>query len=144
MVEDIAGAFVEGFHELYTTLFQEIQFYPHDPSNTPNIYGETKDKTFLDPVNVYAKVTYSPRGPGREENEEEHDLIIKVNRKSFELAGIDLSYDGLEVLKRGMFKSFDGHYYLPVGFTPTGGVFQSTSISFEFECREVDGRYLEV
>ena len=142
MADDIARAFVDGLYEVYSVLYQEILFYPIDPTNLTNVYGESKGKKFLDPVTIFAKVKKAPRGPGRDENEEELDLYVQVPRKSFEIANIPLTAEGLDQLKRGMFKSFDGLYYSPVSFTPYGGTFQSTEMIFNFNCRQVDSRYI--
>ena len=75
MADDIARAFVEGLYEVYSVLYQEILFYPIDPSNLTNVYGESKGKKFLDPVTIFAKVKKAPRGPGRDENEEDLDIL---------------------------------------------------------------------
>lgn len=140
---EISDAFLDGIYEIFSTLYTKVDYYAFDPLAEKNIYGESKDKPYLDPVSLVAKLDRSPRGPGRVENVQQYDMLISIPHKSFILANIPTNTDDMNYIKKGVFKCYD-KFYTPVSMLPYGGAFEGVEMRFQFECREVDERYLSI
>lgn len=141
---EISDAFVDGIYEIFDILYTDVEYYALNPLAEKNLYGESKDKPYLDPVSLVAKCVKSPRGPGRPENVQQLDMLISIPTKSFWLANLDTSVEGLKQMSKGIFKDSLGDFYTPVKIVPYGGAFEGVEMRYQFECQIVDTRYLNV
>ena len=101
--ERISNEFLEGIYEVFSLLMTDQIFLKLlDEKNTvTNIYEETKQKTYLEPIQLVGKVSFS-KEQGEEDVEGVQDLAtITIPTKSLLDNNISVSPDNLKTLIKG-------------------------------------------
>ena len=108
----ISEEFLDGIHEIYSLIMtDQIFFKLLDETNTvTNIYGETKQKTYLAPLQLVGKFSLS-KAQGEEDVEGLQDYAtFTIPTKSLLDNNIDISPQNYETLEKGVM-SYDGVDY---------------------------------
>lgn len=112
---DIRNDFVEGVHEIFTTLFNDgeedgLDLYLLSDKTKTNIYQENKVKLYKKPVKLVTQAHINPVH-GEESVEGIKGIAsFVVPLKSFQEREIDLSTEGLDKIRRGIVE-FHGTFY---------------------------------
>lgn len=111
---NIQNAFLDGMEEVYKTLFtEEIEFaFLDEESTKTNIYGETSEKVYLEPIKLIGKATTNFE-QGEQPVEGIHvDCVITIPTKQFITNEIPRStFADFERLRKGKF-FYKGYEYL--------------------------------
>lgn len=133
----IQKAFLDGIELVFSIMFTEhCKMYFLDTGNTEtNVYGETTNKQYGEPVELVAKVIYNhPKGEDPEE-EVIRKATIKIPTKQFITNGIPfLSEEDWEKFRKAKF-SYEGTTYLVDAVKPMTLVADIWQF-FEFYCTE--------
>lgn len=112
---DIQEAFLEGIEEVYSIMFTQhcfIHFLDEEQTQTNDLYGETKEKVYKEPIEIVAKIEQFPNKGESEEETILRKATITVPTKQFldkeipclfesdweELRKVKFSYEGTEYL----------------------------------------------
>lgn len=132
---DIQNAFLDGIEEVFTTMFTDrILMYRLNAETTEvNVYGESTDKQYREPINVVGKITSSMVDKDIPIGEFVSKYMIRIPTKQFITNKIPhTSREDLKELEGAKF-SYNGEVYLVDKVTPTtlvADVFQF----FDFLC----------
>lgn len=99
----ISDEFLDGIYEAYTILMTDQIFLKllDEGNTTTNVYGETKEKAYLEPIQLYGKFAMSTM-QGEEEVEGIQDYItVTIPTKSLMLNGVDISPQNYSTLENG-------------------------------------------
>lgn len=138
----IRREFVEGVHEIFTTLFNNgseetdgVFFYSLSEKTAKNVYGENKYKTYKPPVLLVCKAVINPQH-GEEDVEEVKDTAtFTVTYQSLVENGLtDLTNAGLSLLRRGMMKFRDTYYKVDL-INPRAYV-EDVFLLYDFQCTQ--------
>lgn len=138
-VDEIRQQFVDGINEVYSTMFTDgvnngVYFYPlHEPAKK-SVYKEVKYKQYLSPVLLVAKVQISPEVEEEDVKAQKGRAVISVTVKSLQDNGIDVSYNNLLNIKKGVMKYKDTFYDIDT-IEPKVFVRDSFMV-YEFKCTE--------
>lgn len=145
-IKEIQDAFVEGIHEVFTTLFNDgvsdgVYFYPFNPNcKSDNVYGERIGKQYLEPILLVAKVTITVVDPTDTFRVVSHKGTFRVTYKSLRDNDIDVSLSNLKELEKGLMKYKDMVFEIE-SIHPTTYV-EDTFLTYEFHCKEKLGEKL--
>ena len=116
----IQNAFLDGINEIFTTMFtDQIEVFLLDEENTKtNVYKETANKKYLEPVRVAGEInTTFAQGENVVEGIE-IDALIRVPTKQIQASGIPHeTLEDLETLRKSKVR-FAGVEYLVHKVTP--------------------------
>lgn len=148
--------FVDGVQEIFTTLFNNgsetydgLFYYPLSDKTITNVYGETKDKLYKEPLLLVCKAEPYPTH-GEESVEEIEDIAtFTVTLKSLLKYGLNVDNKGIDIMRRGMVK-FKDTYYRIDNIKPRAYV-EDVFLLYEFRCVEekditellVESKYLD-
>lgn len=138
--KEIQSAFIEGIHEVFTTLFNEgiedgIYFYALDPNcKTDNVYGEKIGKKYLDPILLVCKVTLNTNDPSETFETITHRATFRVTYKSLIDNDVDVSLTNLKELEKGIVKYKDMTFKI-LKIQPNTYV-EDVFLTYEFICEE--------
>ena len=138
--KEIQSAFVEGIHEVFTTLFNDgvsdgVYFYPFNPNcKSDNVYKERIGKEYLDPVLLVAKVNLEVEDPQEEFKVVTHRGRFRVTYKSLMENKIDTSLTNLKELEKGQMK-YKGMMFSIEKIVPMTYV-EDVFLTYEFYCKE--------
>ena len=116
----ISEEFLDGIYEAYSLLMTDQIFLKLlDKDNTPtNIYRETKNKNYLEPVQLVGKVTLTT-SQGEEDVEGVQDTVkFAIPTKSLLNKGVDISPQNYDNLIKGVI-SYKGVDYTILRLEPT-------------------------
>lgn len=105
MDTSITQAFLEGMQEVFSTMFTDQIFLKlMDLENTEvNIYGESADKVYREPVQLVGKIVLSNSQEDTPESEIRTSATIRIPTKEFIDKEISFySQEDLETLKKGL------------------------------------------
>lgn len=114
--ESIRNDFIEGTYDIFTTLFSEgiegegIELYLLSDEVTANIYGEVKYKKYKQPITLVSHARINARHDVQYVEEMKYQWYFVVPLKTLQENDIDVSSEGLKVLKKGMIKFKDTFY----------------------------------
>lgn len=138
--KEIQDAFVDGIHEVFTTLFNEgisdgVHFYPFNPNcKSDNVYKERIGKLYLDPILLVAKVTIDVVDPTDSFRTVSHRGTFRVSYKSLRDNNVDVSLKNLKELEKGLMKYKDMVFEIEK-IVPTTYV-EDVFLTYEFQCKE--------
>ena len=142
-IKEIQDAFVDGIHEVFTTLFNEgvadgVYFYPFNPNcKSDNVYKERIGKQYLEPILLVAKVTIEVIDPTDTFRVVSHKGTFRVTYKSLRDNKIDVSLSNLKELEKGLIKYKDMVFEIE-NIEPTTYV-EDVFLTYEFHCKEKIG-----
>lgn len=116
----ISEEFLDGIYEVFSTLMTDQIFLKLlDKNNTTtNVYGETKNKVCLEPIQLVGKFTLTTE-QGEEEVEGVQDKVkVTIPTKSLLNKGVDISPQNYKKLTEG-FISYKGVDYSITRIEPT-------------------------
>ena len=111
---DIQNAFLDGIEEIFSIMFTDrlMIMLLDEESTIPNIYGETTDKVYLDPIPLIGRITTTFKQGDIPVEGVNIDAVITIPTKQLITNQIPhMTDEDLEILKRGKF-SYDGFEYL--------------------------------
>lgn len=138
--KEIQNAFVDGIHEVFTTLFNEgttdgVYFYPFNPNcKTDNVYKERIGKKYLNPILLVAKVEITGVDPQDATRVLTHRGKFRVTYKSLRDNSIDVSLTNLKELEKGLMKYKDMVFEI-LKIEPQTYV-EDVFLTYEFHCKE--------
>ena len=137
--KSIQKDFIEGVYEVFSIMFNDgksdgIFFYPLHTSPKLNVYREEKFKKYTRPSLLVAKVSLTPT-----QGEEARETIKGVAKftvpyKSLVNNNIDVSYQNLVELRKGIIQYKDTLYEID-NINPSTFV-EDTFLTYVFECTE--------
>ena len=137
---DIQEAFIDGIHEVYSTMFTDgeddgIDLYFLDMKSTKvdNVYRESKSKKYGKPIRLVSHANLSPTIQDVPIKDIEYDAVFKVPLKEFINHKIDVSPTGLDTMRKGKI-SFDGKDYEIKNILPTTFV-RDVFLVYQFICK---------
>lgn len=140
MDKDIWKAFYDGTNEVFDVMFNNgkendgILFYPIFEPKDLGVYNEVKQRQYLDPIPLIAKVELTPT-QGEEDVETIKGVaIFTVPFKSLNENGIDVSNKNLPQLRKGKIQFKDTFYEID-NISPKTFV-ENTYMFYKFECTE--------
>lgn len=138
--KEIQEAFVDGIHEIFTTLFNEgesdgVYFYPFNPNcKSDNVYKELIGKQYLDPVLLVAKVNLEVEDPQEDFRVVTHRGKFRVTYKSLMENKVNVNLTNLKELEKGLMKYkdmvFDIQKIVPMTYV------EDVFLTYEFHCKE--------
>lgn len=139
--QSIRREFVEGVHEIFTTLFNNgsegddgVFFYALSEKTEENVYGENKYKTYKPPVLLVCKAVVNPQHGEQDVEEVKDTATFTVTYQSLVENGFDLTNAGLSVLRRGMMKFRDAYYKVDL-INPRAYV-EDVFLLYDFQCTQ--------
>lgn len=104
MAQRLSEEFLEGIYEVYSTLMTNQIFLKLLDENTTktNIYEETKDKKYLEPIQLVGKFTSSLEQGEQEVEGIQEYVTVTIPTKSLLDNGIDITPQNYTTLKKGV------------------------------------------
>lgn len=104
MAQRISEDFLEGIHEIYSTMMTDQIFLKLlDETNTvTNIYEETKHKKYLEPIQLVGKVSLEVTQGEQDVEGNQDSAQFTIPTKSLLLKGVDLSPEKYDTLEKGV------------------------------------------
>ena len=133
--------FIEGMHEVFTTLFNDgseytdgIFLYLLSDKVTTNVYGERKSKTYQAPKLLVSNAHLSPtQGEETVEGIKDH-ATFKVTLKTLMDNDLGVTKEDLDTMRKAKIK-FHDKFYTVDNISPTTYV-EDTFLFYTFECTE--------
>lgn len=131
--------FVEGVHEIFTTLFNEgvtdgLNLYLLSEHTKTNIYGENKYKIYQSPIRLVTQARITPTQGEQDVEGIKDKVTFIVPLKSFQDNNLDVSNTGLSIIRKGIIE-FQGTYYLVDNISPKAYI-EDVFLLYEIECSE--------
>lgn len=137
--QSIRKDFVDGVHEIFTTLFNDgvsdgLDLYLMSDQTQPNVYGEEKYKTYKKPIRLVTQARLKPT------QDDEDISVIKdkaefiVPLKSLQDNNLDVTNDGLDIMRKGVIE-FHGVFYTVENIIPKAYI-EDVFLMYSFICTE--------
>lgn len=139
--KSIRKDFVDGVQEIFTTLFNDgsedndgIFYYALSNKTTTNVYGETRDKVYKQPILLVASAHLTPT-QGQQDTESVKDVArFTVPLKSLQENNLGVTNNDLAEMRRGLIK-FHDVFYLIDNIKPKAYV-EDVFLMYDLECTE--------
>ena len=138
---DIQQAFIDGIHEVYSTMFTDgeedgIDLYFLDMKDTKvdDVYRESKSKKYGKPIRLVSHANLSPAVQDVPIMDVKYDAVFKVPCKEFLTHEIDVSPSGLDTMRKGKINFKDKDYEI-INILPTTFV-RDVFLVYQFVCKE--------
>lgn len=138
---DIQQAFIDGIHEVYSTMFTDgeedgIDLYFLDMKDTKvdDVYRESKSKKYGKPIRLVSHANLSPTIQDVPIMDVKYDAVFKVPYKEFLTHEIDVSPSGLGTMRKGKINFKDKDYEI-INILPTTFV-RDVFLVYQFVCKE--------
>lgn len=131
--------FVDGVHEIFTTLFNEgvsdgIKLYLLSEKTKTNVYGESKYKMYQAPKMLVAQARLTPtQGEQDVEVIKDHAVFI-VPLKSLQERGLGVTNADLDDMRKGVVE-FHGVFYTIDNILPKAYI-EDVFLMYHFVCTE--------
>lgn len=131
--------FVEGIQEIFTTLFNDgvedgIDLYLLSTKTKKSVYGESKSKLYQSPIKLVAQVHINPTQGEQDVETVKGDAQFTVPLKDLENKGLDVSTQGLTLLRQGVI-DFHGTKYIIYNISPKAYI-EDVFLMYTFSCTE--------
>lgn len=140
MDKDIWKAFYDGTNEVFNVLFNSgtkddgVLFYPiYEPSNL-GVYKEVKQRKYLVPISLIAKVELTPTQGEEDVETIKETAVFTIPFKSLNENGVNMSNKNFPQLRKGKIQFKDTFYEID-NIKPKTFV-ENTFMFYQFECTE--------
>lgn len=137
----IRQEFVEGVHEIFTTLFNNgsedtdgVFLYLLSDKTTTSVYGESKYKVYKKPVLLVCKAVLTPSHGEQDVETVKNSAEFTVTYKSLTDNGLDVTAQSLDQMCRGIMKFHDVFYTIDQ-INPKAYV-EDVFLMYGFQCTE--------
>lgn len=135
----IRNDFLEGTQEIFTTLFNAgvtdgLDLYLLSPNTKTNVYGENKAKLYKKPIKLVTQARIRPTQGEQDVETVKGQAEFVVPLKDFMNKDIDVSTEGLAVLRQGVI-DFHGTFYTIDNILPKAYV-TDVFLLYTFICTE--------
>ena len=140
--------FIEGVQEIFTTLFNNgsegedgIFFYALSDRSVTNVYGESKEKVYKNPVMWVSSISFSPEHGVQTVEGVKRNAVFKVPLKSLRESGYFTDGDfykqkeDMDKICRGVIRYKDT-YYEVLRVEPRTYV-EDTFLIYQMDCKEL-------
>ena len=131
--------FVEGVHEIFTTLFNDgvtdgINLYLISEKTKTNVYGENKYKRYQAPKRLVAQARLTPTQGEQDVESIKDKAVFIVPLKSLQDKGLEVTNADLDILRKGVIE-FHGVFYTIDNILPKAYI-EDVFLMYHFVCTE--------
>jgi hypothetical protein len=137
--ESIRKDFVDGVHEIFTTMFNEgvtdgIKLYLLSDKNNVNVYNESKYKRYKEPKMLVAQARLTPTQGEQDVKGIKDQAVFVVPLKSLQNQQLGVSNADLDEMRKGVIE-FHGVYYTIDNILPKAYI-EDVFLMYHFVCTE--------